>query len=298
MITDIPSSDDFRRTGLGLLDIAWDTAAGLVMDLATSEYMGPADPEMAAAFWEASRQRLSVSLATAQQAVEFILKSRIAAVSPFLLIGSLPRDWPRRCDQQNTQFADFRTIDAQDLLRVHDAVAPERLGSDSLAKFEELRKTRNAITHTVDSRISPRAADVVRDILAVYRQLFPDGNWFAVRREYLEHSPIAELYSGDFVDERLVLEFEHVDALLGPGELGACLGRSDSLKFVCPSCARAVDGETRSPRCASINDSSTAIDCILCGATTAVSAASCAECGTGLVSSEHEFCVVCGDYVV
>lgn len=133
------------------------------MDLANSEYMGPADPEMAAAFWEASRQRLSVSLATAQQGVEFILRSRIAEISPFLLIGSLPLDWPRKCDQQDTQFADFRTIAAQDLLRVHDAVAPAWLGPDFLAKFEELRKTRNAIMHTVDARVSPRAEDVVRD---------------------------------------------------------------------------------------------------------------------------------------
>lgn len=295
MITDIPSHDDFRRTGLGLLDIAWDNAAGLVMDLANSEYSGPADPEMAAAFWEASGQRLSVSLATAQQAVEFILKSRIAEISPYLLIGSLPRDWPRKCDQQDTQFADFRTIDAQDLLRVHDAVVSVRLGPDFLTKFEELRKARNAITHTVDNRVSPHVADVVRDILAVYRLLFPEGNWFAVRREYLEHSPIAELYSGDFVDEQLVLEFECIDALLGDGELSVCLGRSDSLQFVCPICARAVDGETRSPRCAFASADKTAVECVLCGKVTSVMPASCVECESGLVSTEHGFCVVCGE---
>lgn len=297
MIIDIPSHDDFLRTGLGLLDIAWDTAAGLVMDLANSEYMGPADPEMAAAFWEASRQRLSVSLATAQQAVEFILKSRIAEVSPFLLIGSLPRDWPRKCDQQDTQFADFRTIDAQDLLRVHDAVVPTRLGPEFLAKFEELRKTRNAIIHTVDARISPRAADVVRDILAVYRLLFPAGNWFALRREYLEHSPLAELYSGEFVDEQLMLEFERVDSLLGEGVLSASLGMGDSLRFVCPQCARAVDGETRDPRCAFKTGDGESIECILCGGVYSISPGSCDECGTGLIASDHSFCVTCGYFV-
>jgi len=297
VITGIPSHDDFCRTGLGLLDIAWDNTAGLVMDLANSEYAGPADPEMAAAFWDASRQRLSVSLATAQQAVEFILKARIAEVSPHLLIGSLPRDWPRKCDQQDTQFADFRTIDAQDLLRVHDAVVPARLGPEFLAKFEELRKTRNATMHTVDARVSPRAADVVRDILAVYRLLFPEGNWFALRREYLEHSPIAKLYSGDFVDEQLVLEFERIDALLGDGVLGASLGRGDSLRYVCPTCARAVDGETRAPRCAFMDGQGASIECVLCGKATPVSPASCSQCGEGLVSPDYEFCVVCGDFV-
>lgn len=297
MIVDIPSHDDFLRTGLGLLDIAWDTVAGLIMDLVSSQYMGPADPELAAAFWEASRQRLSVSLATAQQAVEFILKARIAEVSPFLLIGSLPRDWPRKCDQRDTQFADFRTIDAQDLLRVHDAVVPTRLGPDFLAKYEELRKTRNSIMHTVDSRISPHAADVVCDILAIYRLLFPEGNWFALRREYLERSPLAELYSGDFVDEQLVLEFERVDAVLGTGLLSAALGMSDSLRFVCPECARAVDGETRDPRCAFETEDGTSIECILCGNVCSVSPGNCQECGTGLVSADREFCVICGNFV-
>lgn len=119
------------------------------------------------------------------------------------------------------------------------------MGVDFATKFEELRKARNAIMHTVDRRVSPHAADVVRDILTVYRLLFPGGDWFAVRREYLGRSPIAELYSSDFVDEQLVLEFERVDALLTVGELGECLGRGSDLKYVCPSCARAVDGETR-----------------------------------------------------
>jgi len=283
-------------TGLALLDLSWDTVAGLVMDLANSEYYGENEPEMTAAFWNASAQRLSISLATAQQAIEFILKARIAAVSPFLLIAGNPRDWPRRCDREDVPFADFRTIDAQDLIRVHDAVVTERLGAEFVSKFEQLRKARNAVMHAIDNRVSPHAADVVRDILVVFRLLFPDGNWFAVRSEYLERSPLAELHSADFVDEQLVHEFERISALLGPDELAACLGFGERLEYICPACARASDTEELRPRSAHA-EGPFAIRCILCNGTFGVVRAQCPACGGGLLAEGEGRCVSCGEDV-
>jgi len=123
-----------------------------------------------------------VASSVAQQAVEFVLKSRIAAVSPFLLIAGNPREWPRNPGMANTAFAEFRMIDAQDLVRAHDAVAAHRLDPKFVRRYDELRKRRNTIVHTVDTRAALQVTDVVVDILQMYRLLFPDGNWIQVRQ--------------------------------------------------------------------------------------------------------------------
>lgn len=67
---------------------------------------------------------LSSSLSLVQQAIEFFLKGAIVDTSPYLLIVDEPRNWPAGCSMQDIPFANFRTLDAQDLPRVHDTVAP------------------------------------------------------------------------------------------------------------------------------------------------------------------------------
>jgi hypothetical protein len=81
------------------------------------------------------------------------LKAKIAEASPFLLISNLPKEWPKECDKIDTAFADFRTIDAQDLIRVYNAVSVVKLSKEFIMNFEEFRKTRNALFHTVDGRL-------------------------------------------------------------------------------------------------------------------------------------------------
>ena len=298
MIKDIPSERDFVETGLSLLGFAWDSAIELLSEVQNPEDYGD-DPELIEAFWSAARQTLLIATTIAQQGVEFIIKGRIVAVSPFLLIANAPRDWPRG-GEADVPFAAFRAIDAQDLVRVHDTVATRPFDPEFVGKFEELRANRNAIVHTIDHRIAVQAADVLRDILVVYRHLFHRGDWLSKRREYLERSPAAELYSADFVEERVVWEVSLIAKVLTNGEMSEFFGFSrQQRKYICPVCACSSGNLEMLPDTAMLDPntpSSTAVHCFVCGVTTPVTRTDCKfeDCPGNVMSSEESQCLTCG----
>ena len=114
MITVLPTPTEFQDSATALLNLAWDYAARLLRDLDEAKRYGAEDDD--ASYWSFAGRHLATGLALAHQGAEFLLKGRIASVSPYLLIGSSPRDWPRNCSKVDTPFAEFRTIDAQDLV--------------------------------------------------------------------------------------------------------------------------------------------------------------------------------------
>lgn len=299
MITEIPLEKNFYVTGLSLLDFSWDTVATLMTQLDDSEYFGVDIPEVSNAFWEASKQRLSTALAIAQQGVEFILKGRIAEVSPFLLIAGPPKDWPKGCNKNNTSFAEFKTIDAQDLVRAHDTVADSRLPEDFVQKFNDLRLKRNAIMHTVDRRINLHVGEVIADILAVYKHLFPAGDWVKIRREFLEKSPLAELHSTDFVEGQVIWEFQLVTELLQPNQMKTFFGfNKRQRRYICPVCYYASGDSEIQSRSAILKPNtaaSTNMYCFVCDENTPVEREHCSHkgCKGNVLSHEYGICTTC-----
>ncbi len=300
MITDIPTADEFMQTGLSLLDFAWDTVATLLTDLDDSEFFGVDVPEVSDAFWQASKQRLTTSLAVAQQGVEFALKGRIAAVSPFLLVAGSPKGWPSGCQKRDTNFADFHTIDSQDLIKVHDTVATTRLSDIFISKFENLRRIRNAIMHTVDKRVNIHVIDVVSAILSMYKQLFPTISWVQVRREFLERSPLSELYSSDFVEPRVIWEFSLIVELLSPEHVKEFFGfNKRQRRYICPNCNHQSGDNERKPKTAILKPNtlgSTTIHCFVCDTEIKVERADCPDpdCRGNVLSVEYGVCTTCG----
>ena len=104
-------------------------------------------------YWASAQKPLSVALALVQQGTELLLKSRIIEVSPFLIFKGDPSLWPSGCDKQEISFSEFKTIDAQDLIRVHDTVVTSRLTEEFKNRYENLRRKRNTIMHTVDKNV-------------------------------------------------------------------------------------------------------------------------------------------------
>lgn len=151
MIIDIPSAEDYRRSALNQLNLACDIGFELTRHLRGLDdlWSGDSAMEIAPEYWKAAQPVLANGLTLVQQAQEFALKGRIAAVSPFLLISSDARDWPAHSDKKDVPFSAFRTTDAADLLRVHDTVAPasERLPLSFRGFFDEVRRQRNVIMH-------------------------------------------------------------------------------------------------------------------------------------------------------
>src|SRR5260370_20541292 len=113
MITHIPTSGDYEQSALSLLNLSWETALELAIQLDEAR---KADNEVEEAeYWAASHTQLTTSISLVQQALDFQLKARIAAVSPYLLIAGPPKNWPTDCHNKDLPFADFYAIEAQDL---------------------------------------------------------------------------------------------------------------------------------------------------------------------------------------
>jgi len=206
MITEIPTPDDFLATGLQLLNSAWDTGAALMVDLSEAEQYNPDAQELKDDYWQAARVQLSSALAAAQQGNEFLLKSRIATVTPLLLLGAAPKDWPAGCATKPTPFAEFRTLDAQDLIKVHNTCCSPALSDEFITLFEQLRRKRNTIMHSVDKNLSVHVSELFLAVLTINETLGTEKNWASVRHEYLSNAPLSLMHSSDWGDMRLVQE--------------------------------------------------------------------------------------------
>src|SRR6266542_4268313 len=91
MITDVPAPQDFFDSGVELFDFAWNTVGELITNLAEAEaHFGIDTAEVSDDYWAAAKRRLTTALAMTQQGVEFILKGKVAEVTPYLLLAEPP----------------------------------------------------------------------------------------------------------------------------------------------------------------------------------------------------------------
>jgi hypothetical protein len=178
MITEIPSASDFEMAGMNQLYLAWQISMQAISDYESAEdYVSAEDREAAEKeYWAKSQPALANAFALIQQAMEMALKGRIATISPYLLISKDPKDWPKGVDTQPTPFSDFRTLDAADLVKVHDSFAPSPLDERFRIFWDEVRRDRNRIMHSVSVR-SFDPATLVRTLLTAAHHLFSDLPW-------------------------------------------------------------------------------------------------------------------------
>ena len=71
---DIPTANDFFKSGKELLDFSWDVIAKLLTDIDEAEYYGVDPEEISDGYWTAAKRRLTTALSITQQGVEFVLK--------------------------------------------------------------------------------------------------------------------------------------------------------------------------------------------------------------------------------
>ncbi len=306
MIIDLPTEADFRAIGFQLLNMAWDTAATLLCDIDEADYY-EIDPdefaddlEVKDAYWQAARTQLSTALAVAQQGSEFLIKARIAAVSPYLLIFSSPKDWPSCCATKPTPFADFRTIDAQDLIRTNNTFSKTPISDEFIIEFEKLRRTRNSIIHSVNKHINVHITELLRAVLLINEHLGQSLQWTILRRKYLESTPKSKIYPGSYADYRLVLEFSVVKEILSSSDLKRFFGFNEKHRtYICPHCnydlTRDAENEAKTASLKPNNPTSTNIWCFVCRKDQEVERSACtqAECKGNVISSDWGQCLTC-----
>jgi len=248
MINDVPDATDFRSDALSFLNIAWDFAVeSLIVELERAkeyeEHIEHLEDNYEEKWWNAAKRQLRVAYTLAHQGVEFYLRSKIAEVSPFLLIDRGPNDWPKGATKTDKPYSEFHTVDAGQLLKIFDSVVPKtdssNLSDDFRRRFEVARVNRNTIIHTVDKKIEPNVTEIVLMILeAVY--VFEKGKyWIPFRREYLGSRYDHRIEGGEWVDLQLSTEFMPLVELLGAtkGEKYFKLSKKNRT-YICPQCSR------------------------------------------------------------
>ena len=251
-------------------------------------------------YWRDAQQALATAVALAQQGTEFLLKGKIAAVSPLLLISGDPRDWPGGCDKTDIPFADFKTIDAQDLIRCHDTVCTPRLTDQFRNRFEQLRRMRNSVMHTIDTRHRFTTQEGLLAILEMVEALIGANAWLGLRKKHLRRKPNFPPSAIDHCRCRMARETVHVIALLEPAQAKRFFDFEKKRRsYLCPGCEAECESMKIGVTLAQLHPNtpeSTTVFCILCGQTHEVDRLRCGRngCRGNVISVHTAGCLTCG----
>lgn len=302
MIIDIPTQTDYENTAFGLLNLAWENTLKLAVDLDEAKDYADDIPEEE--YWEACQSQLATAASLIQQAFEFLLKAKILAVSPYLLITGKSRDWPSECNTKNMPFAEFYSIDAQDLIHTHDTVSEPRLSSSIKNLFEQMRKLRNCIMHTVDNRLNVEVKLVVCAVLEISEWSIGPFKWIETRREHIRKSPNSIAYEEEWGNAEtylLALEIIKTVDILTPAEVSRFFGfDKKQRRYICPSCSYDCRDADFQPKLALLvpkTPTSTNLHCYVCGQDFRVIRKNCAKKGCkGNVLADEDYdekCLTC-----
>lgn len=325
MIIEIPSADDFRRASIDLLNLVWSTAIGYLNDCQdfeefddhTSDTFGDSDttwtPEERATtevkLWQESQVSLANAFSLIQQAIEMGFKARIAEVSPFLLIARDARDYPAGSTKKDIPFSAFRSLDAADLMRVHNTVCREKL-SDQFGNFwDSIRRRRNVLIHSVvlsGELIKPQ--ELLEHVLIINKAMHPGETWFNRRLlHYKKNYENTDVYMWEYgiiyadICNEFYVAFNYLPKKM-TREIFGFDHRARS--YMCFHCFMKADSDCwyymRNPRSALLTPNSkqsTSLLCTMCGQISAVIRRKCCNpsCKSTVLCNEGQMCLLCGE---
>jgi hypothetical protein len=215
-----------------------------------------------------------------------------------LLLSRNADGWPKRCDKENIEYSSFHTIDAQDLLKVHNTYAPKRLSEEFAIAFDALRKKRNAMMHTVDLKLRASAVEIVQNVLLSAEHLIGPQKWPEEREAFLEQSRNSA-FDSDVAALLLAQEFNAVVSLLERKELLRYFDFDKRQRiYSCPVCSHAYEDAGFICRTAQLRPNtpkSTEVYCFACRRTSNVERRPCTdeECKGNLISVDWDECLTC-----
>ncbi|HVJ53471.1 MAG TPA: hypothetical protein VM689_13470 [Aliidongia sp.] len=337
MIVEIPGSADFKKTSLNLLNLAWYIAIASLEAYSFSDIIHPVDTpvqhipgidgtlrtiggpdttwspqerEVAEQqYWRRSQPALANALSLIQQAIEMALKGQIAEISPFLLIARDARDYPTKSAQQDVSFSAFRSLDAADLLKVHNTVCSERLDDKFEGFWNSIRRQRNVFIHSVvpiSEVLKP--TDLIEKILLTVRTMHREQEWFGHRVEYCQKDEIEAAFSTDSGSRfgRVLQEFEIVFHYLSSKALREYFGLDRRRRtYMCTHCMKECDSDIWNDlhqhfaQFDGKDPSSSAVKCALCARSIKIFRGQCMdkECKSSVLCDDVEYgriCLICG----
>lgn len=303
MILNTPTSEDFYKTGKELLSFAWDIVAKLLVNLNEAEQYGIDPSEVSEEYWNLSQRHLTTALTITQQGVEFVIKGRICAISPYILISDSPSKWPSPYSGP-LDFSTFRTIDAQDLIKIHDTFSDAPFEGGFVDAFNNLREKRNTIMHSVSKSLEITFNDILSSLLFMHKTLFPNDSWARLRFEALTNSPSTELGNSDFITNEACMELFYIIEALKPAQVKEYF-KIDKKKraYYCPHCHDEAshdygDIEPKLARLSTPEAGCNTLYCPVCDDEYEVERTDCtkeydADC-PGNVISNYGTCMTCG----
>lgn len=250
MILNFPTKHDFFNAANDYLNSSWESVIELLSEFEELRYVfeDPKHANEGKRYWHSAKQTLISATALVQQAAEFYIKGRISDISLYLLISGSPQSWPKGCNKKDIEFSSFRTLDAQDLIKVHDTVCDRRFTDKFIQWFEDLRIIRNKIMHTVDKSLNVTPEEVIELILFSHYYFSDSKYWFESRRIYLEKTPINSMKSiqedencEHYILQSLLIDFRIMAKVLKPAQTKLYLNFDKKLKSVhCPNCMHNV----------------------------------------------------------
>ncbi|EAS40752.1 hypothetical protein C9J48_10945 [Photobacterium profundum] len=309
MVFDIPSKDDFFAMGDSLLNSAWDNLVALLKDY--DEHLDlVCEADFKEQYFQHSKPKLMSSFTLVQQAVEFYLKGRIAEISPYILIANDGRNWPKNASRSDISFLEFRTIDAQDLVKIHNTFASQKLDDGFNTWFNQMRNERNKIIHSVSSKNQIEPSKLAEVILTAHGYFFGSTNWVESRFNYHIKSPSNSL---DFISDNEKEGYRYFEVheeisivvnALAPSLVRKFFGFNKKSKAMeCNFCEEKFEkiefydhGRWRQHLVDTLiqsSESKTKFTCFICNNTLEVFEASCIECRETKINVENGQCVWC-----
>ncbi len=337
MIIDVPTKDDFKSAGIDYLNLAWSTLVGLLTQLKETqdfydEYYEEESEEIITSssideYWKKAQRPLSTALSLIQQGTEFLLKGHIASVSPYLLIsGDLnnhsdksKNNHSNKSNNVNIRFSNFKTIDAQDLIKVYNITSTECLPDQFKRKFENLRSKRNGIMYSIDFYLNIEIKELFIEILEICDYLVAPCSWIENRKRFIQNEPqfmLLEDRSHDRSISKLACEIDLVVHLLQPAEARKYFNLIKKQRpYICPVCYEegfsedlvhtGLSDRIPIPKLARLKPNeptSTSVYCIVCNESSIVVRKKCSVCKGNVIKIEEGYeiekgygiCLTCG----
>lgn len=290
MITEIPTAEDFRRAGLNQLYLAWQIIMRTTREF--EELEGLADhmddqerAEAQSQYWTSAQPVLANALGLIQQSMEMAIKGKIAGVSPYLLISRDPKDWPKRSDRVDVPFSEFRSVDAADLVKVHNTFVEISFDDEFQRFWEKVRRDRNKVMHSV-ARLTFEPGVIIKHILFAAYSLYGDRPWPTHICEF-DDSGVYTIYGVDEGWNRngLMEQVERALGYLTPSEAYRLLAfKKQQRAYVCPPCYEnsnrdAADHWPALAQLRSREATETILHCVVCNEHTVVERKRCRKPG-------------------
>lgn len=267
MIINVPTAEELRTISLRLYFKAWVETAEIVIEWYEhsgllelpkwlpdeGRYVDDPKPDMDGAwgaYLQAAQSDLQSIYTLTQQSQEIGIKALICEVSPYLLLkgkeakAAIPGN-------SAFDFTDFPTIDAADLIKVHNIFCNRVITPEFQAQVDDIRRSRNKIYHLGIYRREIDPGAMIDVLLSQYRELYPGRRWLADRNHYatLHRWSFADFDSGEWSPKTEVFnELWHLIPVLPEVQFRTVMQHDlNQERLICHSCAAEANLGEREP---------------------------------------------------